>query len=251
MDTLFDHPIHRRIALSSTITKSRNKRIAILQSNYIPWKGYFDIIRSVDDFVIYDDVQFTKNDWRNRNKIKTPHGLQWLTIPVQQKSLVQTINETKTVNSRWPVKHWKTISQNYAKSKYFEDYKDLFENLFMRDLSRSLSEINLSFIKTINNLLGIKTRIHQSSDYQLVNGRSERLVDLCKQFHATEYISGPAAKSYLDEHLFQQEHITLRWADYRGYPEYRQLHPPFEHGVTVLDLIFNEGSNATRYTKRF
>jgi hypothetical protein len=237
--------------LNSIITASQIRRIAILQSNYIPWKGYFDIIRSVDDFVIYDDVQFTKNDWRNRNRIKTSHGLQWLTIPVQQKQLVQTINETKTANNSWAIKHWKTICQNYSKSTYFDEYKELFEYLYLRDPSMSLSEINLSFIKTINRVLGITTRIHLSSDYQQVNGRTERLVDLCKQFHATEYISGPAAKSYIHETLFHQENITLSWADYRDYPEYRQRHPPFEHGVTVMDLIFNEGWNATRYTKRF
>jgi len=192
-----------------------------------------------------------KNDWRNRNRIKTPQGLQWLTIPVLHKRVEQNVNETKTVNNSWAIKHWKTICQNYSKSTYFDEYQESFEDLYLMNPPKSLSHINLSFIKTINKLLGITTRIHLSSDYQQTDGKTERLVDLCKQFHATEYLSGPAAKSYLDEPLFQQENITLRWADYRDYPEYRQRHPPFEHGVTVLDLIFNEGSNATRYTKRF
>ena len=122
------HP-KRYVFMNSAITSTRTKRIAILQSNYIPWKGYFDIIRSVDDFVIFDDAQFTKNDWRNRNRIKTPQGLQWLTIPVQHKRIEQTIDQTKTVNNSWAIKHWKTICQNYSKSTYFEEYKELFEGL--------------------------------------------------------------------------------------------------------------------------
>lgn len=237
--------------MCSVITTPRTKRIAILQSNYIPWKGYFDIIRSVDDFVIYDDMQYTKNDWRNRNRIKTPQGLKWLTIPVQQERLKQTINETTTANGLWAKKHWRTLCQNYSQSLFFKDYRNLFEELYLGCRSEHLSEINLSFIRAVNKILGINTRIHFSSDYRHVKGKTERLIDLCERLHATEYLSGPAAKSYIDEPLFQQSNITLVWADYQDYPQYRQLHPPFEHTVTVLDLIFNQGPNANRYTKRF
>jgi len=235
----------------SVITTPQTKRIAVLQSNYIPWKGYFDIIRSVDDFVIYDDMQYTKNDWRNRNRIKTPHGLQWLTIPVRHEHLGQKINETRTANGNWAKKHWKAISQNYSRAACFKDYRDRFEELYLSVRSDYLSEINFIFIQAVNNLLGITTRIHRSSDYRLVPGRTERLVELCKQFHASEYLSGPSAKNYFEESIFQQENIDVTWADYSHYPQYQQLHGPFEHSVTVLDLIFNEGSNAHQYTRRF
>jgi hypothetical protein len=237
--------------MSSVITTPRTRRIAILQSNYIPWKGYFDIIRSVDDFVIHDTLQYTKGDWRNRNRIKTPNGLQWLTIPVEYKRVEQTINATKTANGNWAQKHWRLFCHHYSKAAYFKEYKDLFGELYLGDHSNYLSEINLKFIHAINTVLGITTRLHWSSDLKIVEGKTERLVEICKQLGAMEYLTGPSAKDYIDESLFQQENIALVWADYNDYPQYRQLHPPFEHTVTVLDLIFNEGPNARRYTKRF
>ena len=113
------------------------KKIAILQSNYIPWKGYFDLINMVDEFVIFDTAQFTKNDWRNRNKIKTSQGVQWLTIPAQQNSLQQLICETKVSNPKWAKKHWSTIAQNYSKTPYFKDYKDLFESFYLNVYKQS------------------------------------------------------------------------------------------------------------------
>lgn len=130
------------------------KKIAILQSNYIPWKGYFDLINSVDEFVLYDDMQYTKNDWRNRNKIKTPQGVQWLTIPVTRKSLGQKIKDTQVSDPSWRNKHWKTICQNYGKAKYFSTYAPLFESLYLNDSSPYLSEINKNFILAINSMLG-------------------------------------------------------------------------------------------------
>ena len=225
----------------------KEKKVAILQSNYIPWKGYFDIINSVDEFILYDEVQYTKNDWRNRNKIKTPDGLLWLTIPVYH-SLSQKINEIKISDKIWGKKHWKTISQNYSKAKYFKEYKDIFEKLYNIE-EEYLSIINYNFIIEINKILNIKTKISWSTDYKLVQGKTERLVDLCRQSGATEYISGPSAKDYINEELFHNENIKIKWIDYSGYPEYKQLFPPFEHGVSVIDLIFNEGINAINYMK--
>lgn len=237
--------------MNSAITSTRNKRIAILQSNYIPWKGYFDIIKSVDDFVIYDDMQYTDRDWRNRNRIKTANGLQWLTVPVRHERREQTVRETKTANNQWASKHWNAIIRNYSKSAYFKEFKDLFEQLYLGNCFTYLSEINFSFIQEINNVLGITTRLHWSSKFQLVERKTERLVGICKQLGAMEYLTGPVAKGYIDESLFEQENITLIWADYNDYPQYRQFHPPFEHTVTVLDLIFNEGPNANKYTRQF
>ena len=225
------------------------KKIAILQSNYIPWKGYFDIIRSVDEFVLYDDMQYTKNDWRNRNKIKTRNGLEWITIPVRQESLAQTIRETKIANPLWHKQHWKMLAQNYAKAAHFKEYKDIFEELYLGATETYLSEINRKFILAINGLLGIATTIRCSSEFTLAPGKSERLLELCRSLGATTYLSGPAAKEYLDAAIFAEAGIEVEWMDYSGYPEYTQLFPPFEHGVSIVDLLFNEGRNATKFMK--
>ncbi|MDR5779080.1 WbqC family protein [Caballeronia sp. LZ065] len=227
------------------------KKVAILQSNYIPWKGYFDMIAAVDEFVIYDEVQFTKNDWRNRNRIKTRNGGEWITIPVQQERLDQKISETRVLNGRWAVKHWKAIANNYARAPYFAQYADVLEALYRQAGQLEwLSEINLLFIRTICNLLGVTTNITSSRDYDLSGDRVARLVSVCCQADAQVYLSGPAAKNYLDEALFAAAGVGVEWMSYDGYPEYPQLHAPFEHGVTVLDLLLNTGPHYKTYMKQ-
>lgn len=226
------------------------KKVAIVQSNYIPWKGYFDLINSVDEFILYDDMQYTKNDWRNRNKIKNRDGLKWLTIPINNQ-YGQKIRETVTSSSKWNHKHWNSLVHSYSLSKYFYDYKELFENLYLGCQENLLSQINYHFLTAICKILGINTKISWSMDYRLIEGKTERLIDLCKQAGSAEYISGSAAKAYIDEELFKVEGIKLKYIDYSGYPEYNQLFPPFEHGVSIIDLIFNEGPNATKYMKSF
>lgn len=226
------------------------KKVAILQSNYIPWKGYFDLINMVDEFVLYDDMQYTRRDWRNRNKIKTPAGTKWISIPVEVKGkYFQKINETKVSDGNWAKNHWAQIKQNYTKAPYFKIYKDRFEALYLSCESEYLSEINYRFISEINALLGIETTLRWSSEFDLVEGRTEKLLGICKDCGADVYLSGPAAKGYFDEALAAAENIRVEWMDYSGYPEYHQLFPPFEHGVTILDLIFNEGADAVNYMK--
>lgn len=228
------------------------KRVAILQSNYIPWKGYFDIINSVDEFIIYDNMQYTRRDWRNRNLIKTSNGLLWLTIPVEVKGkFLQKIRETKISDTQWAKKHWNTIMHNYSKAKYFKDYKDTFAELYLQNTDLYLSDINYKFIKTINEILNIKTSIKWSWEYKVEGNSAEQLINLCKQADANIYLSGPAAKDYIQETKFEKEGIKLIWMDYSSYPEYYQLFPPFLHGVSVLDLIFNEGLNAHKFMKSF
>lgn len=229
-----------------------SKKVAIVQSNYIPWKGYFDLINSVDEFILYDDMQYTRRDWRNRNKIKTSRGLIWLTIPVQVKGkYFQKIKDTLIQDLDWNKNHWKSIIQNYSRANYFHEYKEFFEELYLNSKDNYLSQINYKFLSSICKILGIKTKFSWSMDYQIVEGKTERLVALCKQAKATEYLSGPAAKSYMDENLFKQEGIKLNYIDYSEYPEYDQLSPPFEHGVSIIDLIFNEGPNFSQYMKSF
>ena len=228
------------------------KRVAILQSNYIPWKGYFDLINMVDEFVLYDDMQYTRRDWRNRNRIKTPQGLKWLSIPVDVKGkYFQEINKTLISDKSWSVRHWQTIKQFYSKTRFFKDYKDVFEEFWMNNKEERLSLINFRFIEVINSILGIQTKITWSSDYELVAGQTEKLLGICKQAGADVYLSGPSAKDYFDESLAKKMGIKVEWMDYSGYSEYQQLYPPFEHGVTILDLIFNEGQNATSFMKSF
>lgn len=227
------------------------KRVAIVQSNYIPWKGYFDMIAAVDEFILYDDMQYTRRDWRNRNQVKTPRGVQWMTVPVKSKGkYLQRIRETEIEGEAWAPSHWKTLMANYRRAACFDDVAAVFEPLYLRRRYALLSDLNRTFIDAICGYLGIRTRVTTSSDYELVEGRSERLADLCTQAGATEYVSGPAAREYVDEAAFRDRGIALRWFDYAGYPEYPQLWGEFIHGVTILDLLFNCGRTAPQYMRR-
>jgi len=226
------------------------KKVGILQSNYIPWKGYFDLIAAVDEFILYDDMQYTRRDWRNRNQIKTPQGVQWLTIPVKVKGRYnQTIRETEIDGSEWAASHWKSLALNYRKAPYFDDVAAFLEPIYLGGRHDFLSPLNRELTESICRYLGIATPITNSWDYHLVDGQTERLADLCTQARATEYISGPAAKHYIDERLFRDRGIELTWFDYSGYPEYPQLWGAFTHFVSIVDLLFNCGVDAPRYMK--
>jgi|APSaa5957512535_1039671.scaffolds.fasta_scaffold117635_2 hypothetical protein len=229
------------------------KKLAIVQSNYIPWKGYFDMINMVDEFILYDDVQYTRRDWRNRNKIKTEKGSQWLTIPVEVKGKYhQKIKDTIISDYGWPKVHWKTILFNYSKAKYFNDYKDQFEELYLGCEEKYLSDINFRFISSINSILGITTKLSWSMDYTLTDVRSsEKLIQLYKQTDASIYFSGPKAKDYMDLELFKSQNIPIEWMDYSIYKPYTQQFKSFDHYTSILDLIFNTGKNAKNYMKSF
>ena len=223
------------------------RKIAISQSNYIPWKGYFDSIGKVDVFVIYDEMQYTKRDWRNRNLIKTPNGLKWLSIPVEVKGkYYQKINETKISDKTWNKSHLEILKQNYKKANFFKETIGWVEDLYMNCNFEYLSEINLHFIREINKYLNIKTEIRFSKDYDLHKDRNMRLINLCKDLSATDYYSGPAAKFYMDEDLFGKNNIKVHYFNYSNFPKYSQLNGEFEHGVSIFDLIFNEGANSKK-----
>jgi len=224
------------------------KKVAILQSNYIPWKGYFDMIAAVDEFILYDDVQFTKNDWRNRNRIKTPAGVAWISVPVG-KSIGRLIREVELTDDRWQEKHWRTIEHNYGRAAHFEEIAAFIEPLYRREAYTTLSGLNRRFIEAVCAYLGVKTRITNSWDYHAGGGKTERLVDLCVQAGASEYISGPAAKDYIDVGAFTKRGMKVSWFDYAGYPEYQQLWGEFVHDVSILDLLLNCGPAAPRYMK--
>jgi hypothetical protein len=220
------------------------KKVAIIQSNYIPWKGYFDIIHDVDLFVFLDDVQYTKNDWRNRNLIKTPQGSQWLTVPVR-KNRGRLIHEVRIINERWSKVHWKSIKQNYSKTPYFKKYEDFFEYVYVDLTWTSLSDLNQYLIKKVSrDFLSIKTIFEDSRKYNAQGEKLERLLDLLTKLRTDYYVTGPAARDYIVDERIEELGIELHYKDYSGYPEYPQLFPPFEHAVSILDLLFNCGPDA-------
>lgn len=227
------------------------KKIIITQSNYIPWKGYFDGINLVDELILYDDMQYTKRDWRNRNQIQTKEGLAWLSIPVEVKGkFSQKISETRISEENWANKHWQTLWHNYKKAPFFDLYAEAIEKQYKQPYV-FLSEVNRAFIELINSFLGITTPIRWSSEFELAEERNERLIHICRQTQASDYYSGPAAQAYMDMEAFTQAGLKVHWFKYGGYPEYPQLYQPFSHSVTILDLLFNTGPEAPQYMKSF
>jgi WbqC-like protein family len=224
------------------------KKVAILQSNYIPWKGYFDIIAAVDEFILLDDVQFTKNDWRNRNKVKTPLGAEWISIPVG-KNLNRRIRDVMLPNDNWQKKHWKTLVNNYGRAAYFNEIASWLKPLYCSLSYTHLSQVNRSFIEAVCGYLSIKTKITNSWEYAILTDRTERLVDMCIQAGGTEYVSGPAGKNYIEEDIFKARGVKLTFFDYAGYSEYPQLWDKFIHEVSIIDLLFNCGVDSPHYMK--
>lgn len=226
------------------------KKVVILQSNYIPWKGYFDLIHDADVFVFYDEVKYTKNDWRNRNIIYTKNGEQWLTIPIHKDAVKQKISEVMISDPSWQELHYKTLSLTYKKCPYYSQLEPLLEELYVSNKWDNLSKLNHYSIQRISSLLGIKTQFIDSGDMTLNGDRVERLVNLLKDLDATDYISGPSAKDYIGQdflHLFEDAHIRLSYKDYSGYPLYKQLRDPFLNGVSILDMIAQLSWDDIRY----
>lgn len=225
------------------------KRIAIVQSNYLPWKGYFDLIASVDEFVLFDDFQYTRRSWRNRNRIKTPQGVQWLTVPVASSPQRSTrISDATIACDDWAERHLKTLRMAYRRAPHFAEIMALLEGELSAAPAR-LSELNESLIRRICAYLDIGTTIRTHRDYRGPEHRQLRLRDICLQAGASTYVSGPAAKSYLDESLLGAAGIKVEWFDYSGYREYPQLWGSFVHEVSIVDLLFNLGSASRDYMK--
>ena len=224
-------------------SKMTELRVAAIQSSFIPWRGYFDFIANVDMFVFYDDVQYSKNGWRNRNKIKTPKGAEWLTVPVVRRSLAQLISEIRIRDDcTWRKKHHSAWSANYCAAPYFDEVMELLGDL-EKPQERTISELNIHLTRRICDYLEIKTPMILSSDLSLRGIKTERLIDLLKKLNATTYLSGPSADAYLDKDLFRQNGIRLEYKSY-DYAPYPQLWGDFIGEVTVLDLIANCGPDA-------
>jgi hypothetical protein len=222
----------------------------ILQPSYVPWRGYFHQVRRADVFVFYDDVQFDKHGWRNRNRIKTSNGAQWLTVPVHAHGAVQEGVRICDVlidwDQYWARKHLNALMLNYSKAPYFRRYAELVRSFYERR-DRHLVDLTISTTTVLAAELGIcNTRFVRSSALRSTGTGTERLVGILKEVGATHYISGPSARDYLDERQLLAAGISLEYMVY-DYPVYAQLYPPFDGAVSVLDLLFMTGPDAPNY----
>ena len=224
-------------------------RVAISQSNYIPWRGYFDLIRQVDFFVLFDNVQFTRRDWRNRNKVINTNGqLIWLTIPVKTKGkFLSPINQIETIDHIWRKNHLNTIQNSYRHTPHFKQMSQFFEELYLEGNDKNLSLINRKFIEKICWFLEIDTQIVTSLAYPDQATATEKLLLECERFNANTYLSGPSASSYLDTTKFNNVGIDVEWMSYDGYPTYDQNTENFENFVSVVDLLFNQGRDSRQF----
>jgi len=221
-------------------------KVGIIQSNFLPWRGYFDFIREVDLFIVHDDLQYTKGDWRNRNKIKTPRGLEWITVPVNYRATSQLIDETTVdYSTPWAQKMLNRIRESYRHAPNFDMYFTQLSELLTTP-SISVSDLNVRLIHWVCGNLNINTPIKFSREYNPQGTKTERLLGILKQVNATSYLSGPAARSYLIPELLENEGIRLEYKKY-NYAEYHQLFPPFESNVSVIDLLFMMGEHSRLY----
>jgi hypothetical protein len=225
-------------------------RICIIQSCYIPWKGFFDLVGRCQQYVIYDSAQYSKGHWHNRNRIKTENGSRWLTIPVSTADrLTQAIDEVR-IAKPWADEHWRLIELSYRKAPSFNEVGPLVKDWYEQaEKEALLTDVNFIFLKGIARFLGVQTDMVRDRSYPFHGSRMERLLSIVQAAGADRYLSGPAAKEYFDETMFNSEGVLTEWMDYDGYPQYPQLHGAFEHTVSILDLIFNAGTDARHYLK--
>lgn len=219
--------------------------IGILQPGYLPWLGFFEQMYKSDVFVIYDDVQYDKEGWRNRNRIKTASGIQWLTVPVIVRLDRQPLVHEVTIDNKqhWRKKHLSSIKQNYSKSPYFDKYIDIFEDAFSRDWDY-IVDIDMHFILKLADCLGMGSKkIIRSSTLNIAGDRIERLVNICKMFKADTFYEGSSGKNYIDESIFTKYGIKVEFQDYK-HPAYNQLYKDFVPYLSVIDLLFNHGNDS-------
>tara|TARA_B100000676_G_C17933421_1_gene762218 strand:- start:96 stop:791 length:696 start_codon:yes stop_codon:yes gene_type:complete len=227
-----------------------SNKIIITQSNYIPWKGYFTSMKKATHVILYDNAQYTRRDWRNRNKIITPNGPSWLSIPIDVKGKFhQKINEARVKDNKWSLDHWNKIVQNYKKAPCFDEYSIHFKDLYTKQLCEYeyLSDINRVMLQKCIDLLDIEIKVLDSREFDIRGGKTEKLINLCNDLEANEYFTGPAAKGYMEEDLFEKNNIKLTYYDLDGFPTYKQLWDGFDHYVSVLDMFFILGSETKEH----
>ena len=216
--------------------------VAIHQPQYLPWIGYFDKLDRADVFVLLDNVQYKKNEWQNRNRIRTSQGWQWITVPVLYK-YPEKINVVKINNAvDWRRKHLNALISNYSKAPFFKEHRLFFEETFARHWEY-LGEINLHIIQYLNRALGINKEIVLASRLSLREEPTERLIDICKHVQTDTYLSGKDGAKYMNFDTFAQANIQVTFQDFH-HPTYSQLHEPFEPFMSIVDLLFNHGSHS-------
>ncbi len=224
-------------------------KVVVLQSNYLPWIGYFDLIDRADICVFYDDVQYTKNDWRNRNKILTKRGLEWITVPAGQ-SISRLINQVTLQDSDWQEQHYRKIANAYDIRATDSWGLDLLHSLYLSRQWTGLSELNQETIKLISrNYLNIKTHFDTSINYDLQGKGESRLLSLLRQIKATHYLSGPAGRNYLNSNRFEEAGVALEFFNYPDYSEYEQIAKPFTPKVSIIDLLLNIRTSSGTYLR--
>lgn len=219
-------------------------RCVILQPSYVPWRGFFHQIQKADVFVFYDDVQYDKNGWRNRNRIKSSNASMWLTIPIRNLGLATPINQVPIDwRQNWTNKHFNSLRQNYANAPFFKQYEPLLRSFYDRR-DELLADFTIATTISLAAALGIsKTQFLRSSTISTIGTKTDRVMSVLNHLGATHYISGPSARGYIESDKFRTAGITLEYIDY-NYAEYPQLHPPFDPQVSVLDLLFSIGPEA-------
>ncbi len=225
------------------------KITGIIQSNFIPWAGYFDFINSCDEFIFLDDTQYTKESWRNRNKVKTSNGAKWINVPVRFSLLQRTSIDQTPINYslKWQKQHELLLTAHYKNAPYFKALFSEYMSIISKEYS-SISELNFHIFEWICSYLYIKTPLTQARKYQAYGTKTDRVIDLLKKSNASVYLSGPAAKDYLEVDKFKEAQIELRYKSY-SYPPYPQIHGDFVPGLSILDLLFNVGPEAKNYIK--
>lgn len=223
-------------------------RVGIIQSSFIPWRGYFDFIASVDLFVFHDDIQYTKGDWRNRNRIKAPDGTPWLTVPVHYHTVQQHICDTCIdEQTPWASRHIHLLREHYRHAPYQQEMLDLYSaGLADAGTNATISTLNIELIRRVCAYLHIDTPLMLSSELSPVGTKTERLLDMLGKLNATAYLSGPSAEAYIDKQAFQKSGIQLEYKTY-DYLDYPQLWGAFVGAVSVLDLIANCGADSVAY----
>ena len=223
-------------------------RISIHQPGYLPWLGFFKKIESSDVFVFLDDVQYEKNGWQNRNKIRTSDGSIWLTVPIKSK-LDLKINEIRIDNnSTWKTKHRKSIEINYSKAKHFQELWPDFESIYELNHT-SLLDLNIKLINFLMDKLEIKTKVCFSSDLEIKEKSSDRILAICKALKADKYLSGALGKNYLKINNFEKNGIIVELQNFQ-HPVYPQCYEPFIPNMSTIDLLFNEGSKSSEILKQ-
>jgi hypothetical protein len=226
------------------------KRVAIIQSCYVPWKGFFDLIGRCDEYVVLDSVQFAKRHWHNRNRIKGPDGIRWLTIPVASKGRFTQTIDAVAIDEPWAERHWRSLAGAYGRAAHFPAMGPRVRSWYEAVADeRSLTMVNLHFLHAVLSALGLTVRVTRDRDYAPTGTKTQRLLEICRAAGATHYLSGPSARSYFDEDLFARAGIAVEWMTYGPYPVYPQGEGAFAHDVSVLDLLFHLGPDARSFIR--